>query len=262
MQLAPSALQSGFRFELHPRLGSTNDEAMARAREGDPGRLWIVARRQTKGRGRHGRDWVSPSGNLYASLLLIDACPAAMAPQLGFVAGVALAETVSDLARHDRRLALKWPNDLLFAGAKLAGILLEGARVRAGFACVLGFGVNCGSHPQGLSYPATDLASFSRVADPGALFERLSSNVLHWLDVWDQGRGFSRVRRTWLSFAGGLGERIRVHGVKSGQEGFFRGLDEEGRLLLDTGQGLSAIDAGDVFLATSPGEAAQLDVRS
>lgn len=249
MRLSAAALQSGFRLEFHARLRSTNDEGMARARGGDKGRLWIVASEQTNGRGRHGREWTSPRGNLYASLMLIDPCPVVIAPQLGFVAGVALAASISDLVRHDRRLALKWPNDLLFAGAKVAGILLEGAQAGAGrFACVIGFGVNCRSHPTGLAYPATDLASFARVSDPGVLLERLSEKAAYWLDIWDEGRGFEHIREAWLSLAGGLGDRIKVAGPNAVQEGLFRGVDSDGRLLLDTGRGIATIEAGDVFL--------------
>lgn len=262
MPLEVSALRSGFRLELHARLGSTNDEAMARARGGDAGRLWVVAREQTSGRGRHGREWASPRGNLYASLLLIDPCPAAIAPQLGFVAGVALAATVSDQVRHDRRLALKWPNDLLFAGAKVAGILLDGAQLSAGgFACVIGFGVNCRSHPTGLAYPAADLASFTRASDPGDLLERLSEAMAIWLEIWDKGRGFARIREKWLFFAGGLGERIRVSGAGGVREGLFHGLDAEGRLLLDTQGAISAIDAGDVFLPVWTDRINEQDMR-
>jgi BirA family transcriptional regulator, biotin operon repressor / biotin---[acetyl-CoA-carboxylase] ligase len=243
---------SSFRLELHDRLGSTNDHAMARARAGDPGGLWVMAREQTAGRGRHGRDWRSPAGNLYASLLLIDPAPASAVPQLGFVAGVALATAVSEIVRHDRRLALKWPNDLLFARAKLAGILLEGALVAEGrFACVIGIGVNCAHHPSGLDYPATDLSVVAQPTDPAQVLERLSEKMSEWLAVWDAGRGFRRIRETWLFFAAGLDERIIVKTLQGPIEGMFRGLDEEGRLLLGTEGGLRAIEAGDVFLPQS-----------
>jgi len=242
-----------YRLEIYDCLGSTNDEALARARSGDAGRLWIVAQEQTAGRGRHGRDWRSPRGNLFASLLLVDAVTEKLAPNLAFVAAVALANAVSDVLRHDSRLALKWPNDLLFGRAKLAGILLEGARTPGGgFACVLGFGVNCSNHPSGLPYPSTDLASAGGSQDPMATFERLAARFAEQLDIWDAGRGFARVRETWLSFAVGLGERISVRTSAGMVEGMFDGLDDEGRLRLRTDGGLTTIEAGDVFLATNP----------
>jgi BirA family transcriptional regulator, biotin operon repressor / biotin---[acetyl-CoA-carboxylase] ligase len=166
------------------------------------------------------------------------------------VAGVALATAISDFVRHDRRLSLKWPNDLLFARAKLAGVLLEGVRAGAGrFACVIGFGVNCVSHPTGLTYPATDLSVIARPTDPIDVLERLSARMAEWLEIWDLGRGFQRVRETWLHFATGIGERIVVRTIQERREGVFQGLDEDGRLLLATEDGVLTIEAGDVFLA-------------
>ena len=238
-----------FRLEQHARVGSTNDEALARARNGDSGRLWIVAREQDAGRGRHSRSWASPKGNLYASLLLVDPAPEAIAPQLGFVAGVALATAVSEILRHDRRLALKWPNDLLFARAKVAGVLLEGARLANGrFACVIGFGVNCVSHPAGLSYPAFDLSAVARPVEAAEVFSGLAEKMAEWMDVWDAGRGFARVRETWMSFAAGLQERIELRTAHERLEGVFRGLDPEGRLMLDVDSNQILVEAGDVFL--------------
>jgi BirA family biotin operon repressor/biotin-[acetyl-CoA-carboxylase] ligase len=155
---APEPLFAGWRVARFARLGSTSDEARRRALLGDPGRLWIVAGEQTRGRGRHGRSWSSPRGNLYASALLVDPCEAAKAPQIGFVAGVALVKAVEDLGGAG--VALKWPNDLMWNGAKLAGLLVEGlAAPGRGLACVVGVGVNCSSSPHGLAYPVTDLAA-------------------------------------------------------------------------------------------------------
>ena len=121
-----------------------------RARSGDPGRLWIVASTQTKGRGRHGRVWSSPPGNLHASLLLIDPAPRHKVAELGFAVGVAALLGLREILTKDQSLAIKWPNDLLYGGAKLAGILLESAVLPDGrLACVAGIGVNCGWHPCG-----------------------------------------------------------------------------------------------------------------
>jgi BirA family biotin operon repressor/biotin-[acetyl-CoA-carboxylase] ligase len=238
-----------YRLDLHETLGSTNDEALARARAGDPGGLWIVAREQTAGRGRQGRIWTSPRGNLHASLLLMDPSSQADAPQLSMVAGVALAGGVSQILRDDRRLGLKWPNDLLFARAKLAGILLEATRLDDGrLACVLGFGVNCCAHPADLPYPATDLSAIGRRVDPLDLLERLAKKMVEELEIWDQGRGLARIRERWMSFAVGLGEAIRVRTGQGVIEGRFQGLDERGRLALAIGEGVVTVDSGDVIL--------------
>ena len=156
------------------RSNSTNEEARRRALAGDPGRMWIVADEQTAGRGRRGRAWISLRGNLHASALLIDPCPAPIAPQLGFVAGVALARAARDIGAAE--VGLKWPNDLLSNGAKCAGILVESAALASrGAAYVVGVGVNCAQAPEGLDYAAACLTRANGPAvSPGELFERLA----------------------------------------------------------------------------------------
>ena len=222
---------------------------MRLAREGDPGPLWVVARSQTGGRGRQGRGWTSPPGNLYASLLLIDPAPPARAPQLGFVAGVALARAVRGLLGGDPRLLLKWPNDLLHDGAKLSGMLLEGATLPDGrFACVIGFGVNCRSHPEGLAYAATDLAAIGSPCGPADVLEALSGGMVHWLDRWQAGDGFAAVRDAWMREAMAPGSPLRVVTAGRTLEGRFAGLDGAGRLRLATDAGENLVEAGDVFL--------------
>jgi BirA family biotin operon repressor/biotin-[acetyl-CoA-carboxylase] ligase len=130
VHLLPEAEIAGYRLQSVDATESTNDDAFRAAAAGDPGRLWIVAREQVAGRGRHGRQWSSPPGNLYASLLLVDPCEVAVAPQLGFVAGLALHQAVEAVTGVGApRLALKWPNDLLLDRAKVAGLLLEGHRI-------------------------------------------------------------------------------------------------------------------------------------
>jgi len=247
VSLPASISGRGYRLEVFDSLGSTNDEAMARARGGDVGRLWIRAAQQTGGKGRLGRQWVSPAGNLYASLLLVNVAAPDRAPELGFVAGVALASALSRLLGPEARL--KWPNDIVVGGAKLAGILLEATQtIGGGFACVIGVGVNCASHPQGLPYPATDLASLG-VAIPAAdLLDSFAEELAGWLDQWDEGRGFAQIHAAWLLFAAGMGETAEVAMGDQRIKGVLRGLDERGRLLVDTEAGLRTIDAGDVFL--------------
>ncbi len=257
MSLPASVSGRGYRLEVFDSLGSTNDEAMGRARGGDPGRLWIRAAQQSGGKGRLGRQWVSPAGNLYASLLLVDAATPDRAPELGFVAGVALACALSRLLGPEARI--KWPNDIVVGGAKLAGILLEATQTAGGgFACVIGVGVNCASHPQGLPYPATDLASLDCAVSPGVLLDSFAEELAGWLDQWDEGRGFAQIRAAWLLFAAGMGETAEVAMGDQRIKGVLRGLDERGRLLVDTEAGQRTIDAGDVFLPGLSEAAGQL----
>ncbi len=239
---------AGWRVARYARLGSTSDEARRRALMGDPGRLWIVAGEQTQGRGRHGRAWSSPPGNLYASALVVDPCEAAIAPQIGFVAGVALVKAVEDLGGAG--VALKWPNDLLWNGAKLAGLLVEGAAAPGrGLACVVGIGVNCSSAPQGLAYATADLgAALQRPVSSDALFRRLAARFHEALVLWSRGAGFAEIRARWLSSAAGLGGPIRVASPRGSREGLFEGLDANGRLLMRTAGGLETIEAADLFL--------------
>src|SRR5689334_3474828 len=126
MHLDPEAAAAGVRLVAHEALGSTNAEALACARAGERGPLWITAARQTAGRGRRGNAWSSQPGNLYASLLLTDPAPAAHLPELCFVVALAVLDAAADAAPAAReRLKLKWPNDLLLGGAKFVGILIE-----------------------------------------------------------------------------------------------------------------------------------------
>ncbi|MGA2637013.1 biotin--[acetyl-CoA-carboxylase] ligase [Methylocella sp.] len=237
----------------HDALVSTNDEALQRARSGDPGRLWITAARQSGGRGRNGRVWTSEPGNLFASLLLIDPAPPARAAELGFVTSLALALALRQILGDDPALRIKWPNDILYDGAKLAGILLESVALPHDFACVAGIGVNCGSHPEGTLYPATDLATAAgREIAPAAVFEALASAMARQLDLWSNGAGFATIRAEWLALAAGVGAPIKIARPNETIEGVFETIDGTGRLILRQESGERAIDAGDVFLAAPP----------
>src|SRR5215469_2812357 len=153
MKLEPRATAAGVRLIAHEVLGSTNAEALRLARQGERGPLWIAADRQTAGRGRRGRAWISPRGNLYASLLLTEPAAAEHWSQLSFVAALAMHDAVVEIAGDLKPLlTIKWPNDLLLAGAKLGGILIE---AESGIsAVVVGIGVNCASHPADTEFPA------------------------------------------------------------------------------------------------------------
>jgi BirA family transcriptional regulator, biotin operon repressor / biotin---[acetyl-CoA-carboxylase] ligase len=255
VRLAPEIEASGYRLIALDSVESTNDEAAAAARRGDPGRLWIVAREQRAGRGRHGRPWTSPPGNLYASLLLVDPCEFAIAPQLGFIAGVALHEAVAAETGLDApRLALKWPNDLLLDGAKVAGLLLEGHQGGDGtFAVVIGFGVNIASAPDNAAYPAKALSTFKRDLPVKSLFESLSRTFAHHFEPWRKvqasgvGDPFGTVRSQWTARAAGLGAPVTIRLPQGERSGSFVGLDEAGRLRLQTAAGTELIDAGDLY---------------
>lgn len=227
------------------------DEAAALVRSGDPGGVWVVADAQTGGRGRHGRQWVSEPGNLYATLLLVDPCRIERAPQLGFVAGLALHDALSALTTLADRIRLKWPNDALIGDAKLAGILLEGfsrAAVSAArsHAVAIGIGVNLRHHPDDLPYEATDLRSQRWEIAPLDLLAALSTAMRARLRQWAAGEGFAATRQYWLKVAAGLGRPIRVTLQDRVENGVFRDIDGDGRLLMDSEAGVTTIGAGDV----------------
>ena len=241
---APSETEHFLRLDT---IDSTNAEALRRTRAGEHGPLWIVAERQSAGRGRRGRSWVSPPGNLHATLLVIDPAPAALAPQLGFVAGLALHDAASAAAPAlAPRFALKWPNDLLCGGRKIAGILVEGEGDPV--AAAIGFGVNCREHPADAEYPATDFAADGADVPATALFDLLAAAMTERLYQWRRGAGFAAARAAWLERAAGRGNPIRVRLPDRETTGIFETIDESGRLLLRHATGtLEAIAAGEVF---------------
>ncbi len=221
-----------------PETGSTNDDLIARAAAGAPEGLWLRAEVQTGGKGRQGRAWMSPPGNLHASTLVRLRPGDPPAPTLALVSAVALHEAV---ALYAPAVRIKWPNDLLADDAKLAGILLE----RSGDAVVIGFGVNLAHHPEGLERPVTSLQRLTGAApEPGAFVELLEETFARWLGRW-RGEGVAPVRRAWLAAAHPLGTALST----SEGEGLFDGLDEDGALRLRLPGGATrVIHAGDVFL--------------
>ncbi len=245
---------AGWRHAALGDAGSTNDLALAAARAGDPGQLWITAQRQLQGRGRRGRVWVSEPGNLYASALIIleDVPPAALGT-LPLVAGLAVHEAVARAAPQlAHRLSLKWPNDLLLGDAKLAGILLEGAAAPgAKRAVVIGCGINLRHAPAGTPYPATTLAAAGVHLEAATLFPVLASSLAGKLAPWGNGTGARDVAQAWRAVATGLGQPIRVNLPDRSLQGLFADIDADGYLLLETRDaGMMRIAAGDVFLLT------------
>lgn len=243
----------GWRIVRLGAIDSTNEEGRRRALAGEADRMWIVAEEQTAGKGRRGRAWISPRGNLYASCVMIDPCPRSVGAQLGFVAGVALARAARDLGATE--VGLKWPNDLMSHGAKSAGVLVEGIALGGGrAACVVGVGVNCAEAPNGLSYPTSCLTrEGGHEVGPSEVFDRLVQRFGEALDIWRAGEAFDRIRALWLDYALGLGERIAIKNGADQREGMFEGIDATGRLLMRSEDGLETIEAADLWLMPGSG---------
>jgi BirA family transcriptional regulator, biotin operon repressor / biotin---[acetyl-CoA-carboxylase] ligase len=246
MKLGAGAQAAGFRHLHLDIASSTNVEALARGQED---RLWVTAREQSAGRGRRGRTWSSPPGNLYASLVLADPAEPRRAADLCFVAALAVSDAVYAVApRAAAAMALKWPNDVLIDGAKLAGILVEGAHAGDHFSAVIGCGVNIASHPAGTPYPATHLAATDAVANVDIFFAALSDAFAKRLELWQRGAGFAAIRKAWLARAAGIGRHIVVRLPSGDIEGVFETLDSEGALILleDCGR-RRPVSAGEIF---------------
>ncbi len=239
-----------YRLIRHARIPSTSDEAKALAADGAPEGTLIWAREQSEGHGRHGRVWASPPGNLYVSVVLRPPAPAAVAAQLSFVAALAVGDACLD-ASPGAPIAFKWPNDVLLAGRKLAGILLEAQSRPDGSLdwLVLGIGVNLVTYPVNAAYRATALSATGADVTSAAMLTLLAEHFLRRYEQWQNGRGFSTLRAAWLERAQGLGQVIRVSLPRTEIAGRFAGLAEDGALLLETSSGTRRIDAGEVFYA-------------
>lgn len=259
--LGPKAAFEGYRLEAHDTVGSTNALALDRARAGDAGGLWIVSKRQESGRGRRGRAWATPHGNLAATLLVVERFDLKAAATLGFVAGLALADALNAVAPAARigvgidgagngrnRFELKWPNDVLADGAKLAGILLESHVLNDGrVALAVGIGVNVVAHPTEVPYPATSLAALGSACDAEALFVALSDAWTENVRVWNGGQGLAGIRKLWLARAAGLGAEVAVKLDGEIKRGIFETIDEDGRFVIRDARGVAVtIAAGDV----------------
>jgi len=260
-KLAPTAAAEGYRLEAHDIVGSTNALALEHARAGDRGNLWVVSKRQESGRGRRGRVWATPHGNLAATLLVVIDGDLKHAATLGFVVGLSLADALDAVVLGGRiavgldgaddgrnRFELKWPNDVLASGAKLAGILLESALLAPGrFAVAVGIGVNVVAHPEDLPYPATSLAALGSSCDAETLFLALSDAWGANARPWAGGNGLAAIRRRWLDRAAGLGGEVAVRIDGNVVRGTFETIDEDCRFVIrDESGARRTIAAGDV----------------
>jgi BirA family biotin operon repressor/biotin-[acetyl-CoA-carboxylase] ligase len=240
--------------------GSTNDDAAEAARRGAPEGTLIWARRQTKGRGRRGRRWVSPEGNLHLSIVLRPDIAPARVGEIAFVAALAAADACAALAPA-ADIRCKWPNDILAGGRKVGGLLIESSLVaeRAEW-IVAGIGLNLAAHPDDVEYPATHLALHA--GRTVAVEEGLAALAQAFVDryrLWRE-HGFGPVRSAWLDRAAGVGGPIRVRLEASELNGTFTGIETDGALVLRLADGtLRRVTAGDVFL---PGPALSRDASA
>lgn len=223
----------GYVLRHFEELDSTNEEARRLAIAGEAGPVWIIADRQTAGRGRRGRTWQTLEGNLAATLLLRPEKPANRCGQLSFVAALAVFDCVSRYA-SGADVRVKWPNDVLVQGNKISGILLESASRGADRLdwLAVGIGINLAHFPSDTEFPSTSLAALGCPAiAPQRAVTHLAAAWSRWYELWHT-RGFAEVRDAWLSRAARLGERIRARLTVGEASGIFEGIDEEGALIL------------------------------
>ncbi len=246
-----ATLPAGYRLHRLGSVASTNDIARRMAQEGAPDRTVILAERQTAGRGRYSRQWESPHGNLYASFVFRPLLAPRYAALIGYVAAVAVHDTVAALTGRPSAVACKWPNDVLVGGEKIAGILPESSIGADGALewIVLGIGLNIASAPADAVRPATSLmAQGSGRLEAEAVLVALNRSLDGWLVRWI-GEGFGCIREAWLERAGQVGSEIRVVLPDRSVAGRFGGLDGDGALILDTEGGQKKIHSGEVFAA-------------
>ena len=260
--LGSRATSAGYRLAAFDQIGSTNAEAMSRARDGERGPMWFVTTEQTAGRGRRQRAWIAPRGNLASSILEVMDVPPATAATLGFAAGLALESALQKLSLEANmrragsdplKFLLKWPNDVLAGRQKLAGILLEAEAVAGNrLAVVVGIGTNVVAAPEGTPTPATSLAALGVHVGAEELFAALSDAWVEFRGIWDNGRGFGDIRRLWLARAAGLGEPVAIQTGAATIAGTFDTIDETGCLIVRTAEGKHLpIAAGEVYFGSA-----------
>jgi BirA family transcriptional regulator, biotin operon repressor / biotin---[acetyl-CoA-carboxylase] ligase len=241
---------AGIGREIHDRLDSTNAEALRRAAAGETGPLWILAREQTAARGRRGRAWSAPAGNFGASLLMRPPGDRALR---SFVAALGLYDAMVAVTGRPELFALKWPNDVLLSGGKLAGILLEAVN---GGALVVGVGVNLATAPEpstlepGAVPPVSLRAATGLGVTAEEFLDQLAPAVAGWEDrLVDEG--FAPLRAAWLARATRLGEPIVARLPDRTLSGRFETVDASGALVLATEGGRVVLPAADITFGTA-----------
>ena len=237
---------------LLPSVDSTNAEAFRRAPQ-LPGPAWILAGEQTAGRGRRARAWASPPGNFYATLVMQPTEPPQIVALRSFAAALALRDALEAVTGTGAGLSLKWPNDVLMNGGKVAGILLESHGAGSGISVLaIGIGVNLIGHPEadqveiGAVRPVSVLSETGQRISPEVFLDHLAPAMADW-EARFQTLGFGPLRQAWLDHAARLGERIVARTGQEVREGVFETIDTDGNLVLRMTSGPVAIPAAEVF---------------
>lgn len=250
---AESNLINDYHLLSYDVIDSTNEEAKRLAGGGASHGAVIWSKRQTAGRGRMGREWVSAEGNLFLSVLLSPDCDLATSAQLSFVASLAVADTLQAIVEKPENITCKWPNDVLFNGQKIGGILLESFTTTETSGAtrqwvVVGVGINVDSHPEHVMFPATCLRDAGvELISAKIVLSRFVYNFIHRYDLWATS-GFGEIEEAWIKNAYHLGKPIEVIVGDLQYDGTFQGIDSSGRMLLrDKDGAITGITAGDVF---------------
>lgn len=241
---------AGYGLHVLEEVDSTLDEAR-RIAPGLGGPVWIMAHRQTAGRGRRGRPWTDPAGNLISTLVLPHDDPPETVALRSFVAALALFDAVAGVTGNTEGLALKWPNDVLLNGGKLAGILLESASGTRGHLAI-GIGVNLARTPDTGNLEPTALRPVSLAEErgvsvlPNDFLQHLAAAYARY-ETQFTTFGFAPIRAAWLERAARLGEPLTARLPNREITGRFDTVDEHGNLVLVTPEGREKIAAGDIF---------------
>ena len=256
---AASAL-GGWSVHHLAEVGSTNDVARDLYREGASAGTVVRADVQTGGRGRRGRAWASPAGNIYMTAVIAPERPTAEWPLLSLIAATSLADALLKTSGDalTGRIGIKWPNDVLIEGRKISGILLETELIEGRLVAMVGIGVNIASHPDGTRFGATHLdAEAPGHAGIGGVFQALLEAFAAHLEIWERD-GPGGALATWRRHGLWLGERVAIDTGEATVQGTFEGITDAGLLRLRSDAGDESVHAaGDVSLTgpSAPGEA-------
>jgi BirA family transcriptional regulator, biotin operon repressor / biotin---[acetyl-CoA-carboxylase] ligase len=229
----------------YPTIDSTNLEAHRLFAAGERGPVFLLADEQTAGKGRLDRSWASLRGNCYSTLIVPLSAEIAVVPQIGFVVALAVADV---LQKYRIQPQLKWPNDVIVKGAKVAGILCE-VLAQQPLTIAMGCGINVAHSPASLSYPATCFNAEGANITRDEVFKAYQASLMHWLGMWNNGENFSAIRTAWTHLAIGIGEAITMSTGTQHLTGTFEGITEQGAVILKPALGPPhVLHAGDMHI--------------